>query len=101
MGFLHNHSDTGNVQENNIARYPSYYANATDDWQALANFKQQVAPNDPSFDPSIWIMDSNGVVREFKLSEREYYEDLAKNNVEGMEAEDGAGLADKERTNPC
>lgn len=96
VGIWHNHIPRGGPTQNDIDRYPSFSPTGHDDWDALQQLKDTVAPNDPNFDPSLWITGPDGVTREFKLSERGYYESLTADQMQADEGLDG-----KERTQSC
>lgn len=95
VGIWHNHPRRGNEGQQDIDRYPSSAA-GRDDWDALQGLKDTVAPNDPNFDPSLWITGPDGTTREFKLSERAYYESLTSEQMQADEGLDGKG-----RTQSC
>lgn len=95
VGIWHNHPSQGGPEQWATARYPSSGA-GRDDWDALQRLHDMVAPNDPNFDPSLWITGPDGVTREFKLSERAYYENLTEDQMKA-----GEGLEGKERTQSC
>lgn len=94
VGFWHDHTTRDDPNQQAIDRYPSSQAGG--DWDELQRLHDQVAPGDASFDPSMWITGPDGATREFKLSERSYYESL---ESEQMAA--GVGLNGKERTQSC
>lgn len=89
QGLWHSHPKAGDSSGLQlVTRYPS-----SADWYSLSQIAGQ--PTAVS-DPSLWIMDSFGVTREFKLSERSYFESLdeAKKTA-------GVGLEGKERAQSC
>ena len=91
-GIVHNHPNLlGNNQVDLVNRYPS-----TADWAAAAALYNAYSPHYPGYDPSIWIMDSAGVLREFKFSERAAVEGLTDTQKRA-----GEGLEGRERTNSC
>ena len=96
VGIWHNHPLRGDADQQAINSYPSADQRVQSDWDALQELKDAVAPNDPNFDPSLWITGPDGVTREFKLSEREYYENLTPEQMAAREGLDG-----KERTQSC
>jgi hypothetical protein len=66
------------------------------DWIALGNLKAAVAPNDASFNPSIYITDAAGVTRVFNFLEGAQFHTM------GSEAMiRGDGLAGRERSQTC
>jgi hypothetical protein len=95
-GIWHNHTVQGDANQQLVGRYPSNYADGRSDWTALQSLKDNVAPNDPGYDPSLWLTGPDGVTREFKLSERAYYENLTDAQMQA-----GEGLNGKERTQSC
>lgn len=97
QGLWHNHITSADPIQQMVNRYPSVYEpNERSDWTMLQDLKDHVAPNDPDYDPSMWITGPDGATREFKLSERSYFEGLSR---EQMQA--GEGLAGRERTQSC
>jgi hypothetical protein len=87
QGFWHSHPSGGlplDMKDN----YPS-----PADWASLAAMasKTGVVSN-----PSAWIMGSDGFTREFKLSERAYFEGLS-----DTQKGNGEGLDGRERTQSC
>ena len=91
VGIVHNHPDFGNNNIDLINRYPS-----PGDWAGLAVLYNAYSPHYPGYDPSIWIMDSTGVLREFKFSERAGVEGLTDSQKIA-----GQGLEGRERTSSC
>jgi len=89
QGFWHSHPAAGS-SNHLITRYPS-----STDWNSLARIASSVGAVP---DPSLWIMDSFGITREFKLSERAYFESLL-NDPTKMES--GVGLEGRERAQSC
>lgn len=87
QGFWHSHPK-GNLPPQMKDNYPS-----ARDWLSLAGMagKTGVVAN-----PSAWIMGSDGVTREFKLSERAYFEGL-----DDPAKAKGEGLDGRERTQSC
>jgi hypothetical protein len=89
QGLWHSHDRVGDDADKLLLdRYPSSY-----DWNSLSVVAAQ--PGAVS-DPSLWVMDAFGVTREFKLSERNYFENLG-----DPQKKIGDGLAGKERTQSC
>lgn len=88
MGLWHNHPTRGAESQQAIDRYPS-----PADWSRLANVASQAGA---VADPSIWLTGPDGVTREFKLSERDEFE-----NMEREQMENGDGLDGKERSQSC
>lgn len=89
QGLWHSHPqgvDTYNGQL--VSRYPS-----SADWYALSQVAGQ--PTAVS-DPSLWLTDSFGVTREFKLSERGNF-----TNLDESQKVKGEGLEGKERAQSC
>ncbi len=81
-GIIHNHpyfAYLGGVDdfrsrtlvERKEDRYPSGL-----DWDALDQLFERNSNGDPNFDPSLYLIDPNGVLREFKYSDRAYFESL-------------------------
>lgn len=96
MGIVHNHPDAlGEQTEDLRQRYPSGGAESGD-WNALQRLYDRYIGSRPGYDPSVWIVDAWGVMREFKLSERAYFESLTPTQVQ-----DGVGLEGKERNTSC
>ena len=93
-GMWHNHPVKAPVgsQEFAIARYPSVFPNGSGDWAALADLAGKT--NNPN--PSLWLMGPDGMTREFKLSERAYFESLTDTQKEAQ-----AGLQGRERNEAC
>ncbi|HEX8238551.1 MAG TPA: hypothetical protein VF574_02300 [Allosphingosinicella sp.] len=91
QGFWHTHpAGADSAGQQAINRYPSPF-----DWNVLS----QIAGRSSSVsDPSLWVTGPDGVTREFKLSERSYFEDLAENE---SRMEDGDGLEGRARTQSC
>ncbi len=92
VGIVHNHPDAlGDDSIDLENRYPS-----PGDWAGLEVLYNAYSPHYPGYDPSIWIMDSEGVLREFKFSERAA--------IEGLSAPQkwaGQGLEGRERASSC
>lgn len=88
QGFWHSHPVRGSQGQQMLDRYPSEF-----DWQQLAGLagKMGVVLN-----PSVWVMGPDGVTREFKLSERAYFESL-----DDPAKVKGEGLDGRERTQSC
>lgn len=93
-GTWHSHaSGSGGIEQN----YPSGAADGVvNDWQQLQSLKDTYAPNNPSYDPSLWITGPDGITREFKLSQKAYYEGLT-----AAQKSSGIGLSGTERTSSC
>lgn len=92
-GIVHNHPDNYSGDNGDLkSRYPSTQPGG--DWDALQALKD--ASGDPNYDPSLWIIDPFGTVREFKLSDRAYYMNLTDGQMLS-----GVGLEGKERTESC
>lgn len=91
QGFWHSHP-VNNVSSDLqlIGRYPSI-----DDWDMLDRIK---AGANAASNPSLWIMDSLGVTREFKWEERDYFKELLNNDTK---MKNGEGLAGRERSESC
>lgn len=97
QGIWHNHPDRGDDRQDAIDSYPSASNQGQrSDWDVLQDLKDAVAPNDPTFDPSLWIMGPDGVTREFKLSERALLENLSPDQMAAR-----VGLNGRERTQSC
>jgi hypothetical protein len=79
-------------QEFAIAKYPSVFSSGSGDWAALADLAGKT--NNPN--PSLWLMGPDGMTREFKLSERAYFESLTDTQKEAQ-----AGLQGRERNEAC
>jgi hypothetical protein len=90
QGIWHSHPVRDDPQQRAIDRYPS-----SADWAALARIGTQPGAVP---DPSIWITGPDMITREFKLSERAYFETLDDDVGKMVE---GEGLAGKERTQSC
>lgn len=88
QGVWHSHTTTGSSFWNALNRYPS-----PDDWSRL---ETALNGTNAIADPSIWITGPDGVTREFKMSEREYYEGLS-----DQEKAAGEGLEGRERDKSC
>ena len=88
MGLWHTHITRGDAGQRAIDRYPS-----SADWSRLASLVGQAGL---AADPSIWVTGPDEVTREFRLSERDQFEDM---DPELMKM--GEGLAGKERTQSC
>lgn len=91
QGLWHTHpAGTDSAGRQAINRYPSSF-----DWSVLS----QIAGRSSSVsDPSVWVTGPDGVTREFKLSERSYFENLAQNE---SKMENGEGLEGRERNRSC
>ncbi|WP_137864135.1 MULTISPECIES: hypothetical protein [unclassified Sphingomonas] len=61
-------------------------------WAALGQLSQQTG----TADPSLWLMDARGAVREFKLSDRDGIKALNE-----TDRQNGVGLAGRERAQSC
>jgi hypothetical protein len=74
-GLIHNHPAEGrNDEELMTERYPSQGdRGSSSDWDTLAQFSSRYG----IADPTMWIIDSMGAVRGFKLSERNKIERLS------------------------
>lgn len=96
QGMWHNHIHRDGADQRAIDRYPSVYSDNRGDWAGLQALATAVAPNNPAFNPSLWLTGPDGVTREFKLSEREYYESLTDEQMK-----EGEGLEGKERSEGC
>jgi len=83
-GIIHNHPlyeyvgpiDDFDIREpdyQKLDRYPS-----ANDWDALDILFERNSNGDPNFDPSLYVIDGFGVMREFSLSERVYFESLTR-----------------------
>jgi hypothetical protein len=91
-GVIHNHPDAiGGAVTDLINRYP-----AAGDWAVAQTLYNAYSPHYPGYDPSVWIIDSAGVLREFKFSERSAIEGLSESQKQA-----GEGLEGRERTNSC
>jgi hypothetical protein len=88
QGLWHSHPIRSGALQQSLDRYPSSY-----DWNSLAGI---AATPGASTDPSLWITGPDGITREFKYSERQYYESLSDPQMQS-----GHGLTGKERTNTC
>lgn len=88
QGFWHSHPVRGDAGQRMIDNYPSSF-----DWGQLAGMAGKLGV---VLDPSVWIMGSDGITREFKLSERAYFEGL-----EDPAKAKGEGLDGRERTQSC
>lgn len=87
QGFWHSHPTHGlppQMKDN----YPSPF-----DWGSLAGMAGKTGVVS---DPSAWIMGTDGITREFKLSERAYFEGLS-----DAKKANGEGLAGRERSQAC
>ncbi len=93
-GVVHNHPDAvGDDRLDDINRYPS-----NPDWIGLQNLYNQYSGVIPNYDPSLWIIDSDGVVREFKYSEMsQFYGEAMTNDQRAA----GVGLEGRERSQSC
>ena len=89
QGLWHSHpaSDLSAAGQAKV-RYPS-----AADWSTLANIAGGAGAVS---NPSLWIMDFDGITREFKLDERGYFESLS-----DKQKEEGEGLAGRERRQSC
>lgn len=87
-GFWHSHPERGSVGQQMIDKYPSSF-----DWQQLAGMAGKTGVVS---DPSVWVMGPDGVTREFKLSERAYFDSL-----DDAPKAKGEGLAGRERSQSC
>ena len=96
VGIWHNHSTRGDPDQQMTDRYPSSYPDSRGDWDALQRLHDAVAPNNPNFNPSLWITGPDGITREFKLSDRASYESLTPDQMKA-----GEGLDGTERTQSC
>jgi hypothetical protein len=94
-GYSHNHPQwvyTGGVFEEmfpelrNENRYPS-----NGDWAVLQAIVDHYGPITGVYDPSLYLTDSWGVTREFKLSERTYIQALGHQQMQR-----GDGLVGRE-----
>ena len=92
QGIWHNHPP-GEISSPK-GNYPSVDG-VPNDWQQLQLLKDKIAANDPNFDPSTWITGPDGITREFKLSERSYFEGLS-----NADKQNSVGLAGRDVT-PC
>lgn len=91
-GIVHNHPDLIGIDHvDRLNRYPG-----VGDWQVLEILYNAYSPHFPNYDPSVWVMDRWGVMREFKLSERAAIEGLTDSQRDA-----GQGLQGRERTNGC
>jgi hypothetical protein len=86
QGFWQSHPGGDSTGLQLIARYPS-----PDDWLELGKIAGYS-------DPSLWITGPDGVTREFKWSERDYFKTLNDNQ---SRMEKGEGLEGRERTQSC
>lgn len=88
QGFWHSHPTVPDLGQRLVDRYPS-----PADWYAL----NQIAGRATAVsDPSLWITGPDGITREFKLSERNYFE-----GMDETRKKNGEGLDGKERTQSC
>ena len=81
VGFIHNHPDLlGADALDAHNRYPSTldFVGSGSDYEQLERMVTIFGNGDPTYDPSAWIVDSKGVVREFKWSERESWANLTR-----------------------
>jgi hypothetical protein len=90
QGVWHSHITRGDSDQRAIDRYPS-----PGDWSSLAGLAGQPGA---IANPSVWITGPDGVTREFQLSDRAYFENLAKDPSRMI---NGEGLDGKERTQSC
>ena len=88
VGIIHNHPDgIGGPASDLNQRYPS-----DEDWRALEKLSEQTGTTDPS----LWLMDARGDVREFHLSDKSAMQALS-----DTDRQNGVGLAGRERTQSC
>lgn len=94
-GILHNHPyQQGNELSRNLSRFPS-----PADFAYLEYFAGQPGANP---NPSAYIMDSRGVVREFRLSDRSRYDrDWNTDAAYELDAITDEDLRERERVEPC
>jgi hypothetical protein len=91
-GLIHNHPEIlGGDDVDLLQRYPSER-----DWEALGVLHGIFSPTNTGYDPSLWLLDSYGVLREFKLSEKGYFDGLT---IADRAA--GVGLEGRERSASC
>lgn len=99
QGFVHNHPPyvhngteyvSGSTQYLNDNRYPS-----TGDWNVLQAIANHYGPINGNYNPSIYLVDPFGTLREFKLSERAAIEGLS-----ATDRQNGVGLAGREPSPP-
>lgn len=90
-GIWHNHITRSGSLQQAIDRYPSVFSDNRGDWAGL----QALADASGVANPSLWLTGPDGVTREFKLSERAYYESLTEPQMER-----GEGLSGRERNEP-
>jgi len=93
-GIIHNHPDgLGNSTTDLISRYPG-----DDDWNELRELHDFYSATNPDYDPSLWILGADGVVREFKYSEMSQFYGYAMTPDQKIA---GEGLDGRERTTSC
>lgn len=99
QGFVHNHPPyvhngtefvSGSTQYVNENRYPS-----TGDWNVLQAIADRYGPTNGNYNPSIYLVDPHGTLREFKLSERAAIEGLSDTDIQN-----GVGLAGRTPSPP-
>jgi hypothetical protein len=84
IGIIHNHPNlSGDAINDAIGRYPSSNSDGYDDWDALARFARDYNV----VNPSIFIIGTRGVTREYRLSDRAFFEALSE-----FQLENGVGL---------
>lgn len=96
VGVVHNHSGYSADPFANAISYPSYYPDGSGDWAALEEYRKLMMGISAVPDPSLFIIDPRGIVREFKLSEKAYFIGLTDEQKRA-----GIGLAGRERTDRC
>lgn len=96
VGLVHNHAGNDSDSFANPLSYPSYFSNGSGDWAALEQARNSIVGISSTSDPSIFIIDPRGTVREFKLSEKAFFIGLTE-----AQMRDGVGLAGRERTDQC
>lgn len=102
-GIVHNHPGASEYAGSgysdayaNFISYPSYYADGSGDWAALETYKNSIMGISSTSDPSLWVIDPRGIVREFKLSEKDQFTGLTRDQKYA-----GVGLAGRERSDSC
>jgi hypothetical protein len=90
QGIWHSHVTRDGARQQAIDRYPS-----PADWSALERIGKQTGS---AADPSLWITGPDKITREFKLSERSYFEAL---DDDTTRMENGEGLEGRERASSC
>ncbi len=82
IGIIHNHPDLlGPAEDDAEGRYPSSMTDGPDDWDALARFAQAYGVANPS----LFIIDNVGVTREYRLSDRAFFESMtAQQRIDGV-----------------